>query len=301
MYVTTLDARHADRLLRDLKSQGFEISNPAYTQFSGKKQGISCTLYTSGKLLVQGKKTQEFVEFYLEPELLQTFYSTQQTQLPKEAIDPTPRIGIDESGKGDFFGPLCIAGIYAQGDEVAELLKIGVKDSKVLTDDAVIKLAKKIREKFAHHVVKINPVRYNELYEQFHNLNKMLAWGHATTIEQLVIQTQCTHVIIDQFAAEHVVETALRRKQLAVKLHQQHRAEADPVVAAASILARDAFLGGLELLGQQAGMAIPKGASELVVKAAKKLVQLHGCEALGKYAKLHFKTTLKVLGGVRQD
>ena len=255
-------------------------------------------------MVVQGKEIQEFVEFYLEPELLHTFTFTQKTATAKTAktapltnIDSTPRIGIDESGKGDFFGPLCIAGVYAHGDEIAELVKIGVQDSKTLTDDTVIKLARKIREKFAHHIVRINPERYNDLYEQFRNLNRMLAWGHATTIEQLVLKTKCTNVIVDQFAAEHVVEMALGRKKLAVELHQQHRAEADPVVAAASILARDAFLFGLRTLGQQIEMTLPKGASAAVIKAGKNLVQKLGRDALRRFSKVHFQTTLKVLGG----
>lgn len=299
MYVTTLDLTLAERLLRDLISKGFEISTPPHTRFSGKKKGISCTLYNSGKLVVQGKEIQEFVEFYLEPELLQTFTFAQKTTktAPISNIDPTPRIGIDESGKGDFFGPLCVAGVYAHGDEVAELVKIGVQDSKKLTDDTVMKLARKIREKFAHHIVRINPERYNDLYEQFRNLNRMLAWGHATTIEQLVLKTQCTNVIVDQFAAEHVVEIALGRKKLAVELHQQHRAEADPVVAAASILARDAFLFGLRTLGQQIEMTLPKGASAAVIKTGKNLVQKLGREALRKFSKVHFQTTQKVLAG----
>lgn len=294
MYVVTLDLKLAEQLLRDLTSKGFEITIPPHTRFSGKKKGISCTLYNSGKLVVQGKEIQEFIEFYLEPELLQTFSFAQKK--PDLNIDATPRIGIDESGKGDFFGPLCIAGVFAQADEVAELIRIGVQDSKTLSDETVIKLAHKIREKFAHYIVRINPERYNDLYEQFRNLNRMLAWGHATTIEQLVIKTQCTNVVIDQFAAEHVVEMALGRKKLSVQLKQRHRGEEDPVVAAASILARDAFLSGLRTLGQQAEMTLPKGASAAVIKAGKALVQKLGREALHKFAKLHFRTTERVIG-----
>lgn len=293
-FVAQLDLRLADKLRADLEEKGFEFSNPPYTLFAAKKSGISCVLYQSGKLTVQGKQSQEFIEFYLEPEILHTFTSTQ--PLVNPLLDLTGRIGIDESGKGDFFGPLCIAGVFAEGNGVTRLQELGVKDSKQITDGGILKLAKKIRGEFTHHIVKINPKKYNELYLQFNNLNRLLAWGHATTIEQLIEKTQCTNVVIDQFADEHVVLTALKRKQLAPALLQRHRAEEDLVVAAASILARAAFLEGLEQLGKQVGQPLPKGASPGVIKAGKELVHRHGKEVLETVGKLHFKTTEAILG-----
>lgn len=291
-FVATIDIKLADKMIADLKEQGFEISNPPYTLFSGKKKGVSCTLYTSGKLTVQGKDKAEFIEFYLEPKILGSFEFTYQSF----NLDLTGRIGIDESGKGDFFGPLCIAGVYAEGKGIADLKAIGVRDSKGLTESAILKIGRKIKAEFAHHVVKINPAKYNELYLQFGNLNHLLAWGHATTIEQLVIKTNCRNVIIDQFAAEHVVERALKRKKLEVELTQRHRGEEDVVVAAASILARQAFVEGLEQLGKEVGLELPKGASAGTIAAGKKLVREHGVEVLAKVGKLHFKTRNVILG-----
>lgn len=285
-FVATVNVSLADKLLAELVQRGFEISHPPYTIFAGKTKGISCTLYKSGKLTVQGKEMGPFIEFYLEPEILGSFaYSYQGLDL-----DKTARIGIDESGKGDFFGPLCIAGVYAQGDELEQLMKIGVKDSKKLTDGSIAKIAKQIRSGFAHHIVKINPAKYNELYGQFHNLNRLLAWGHATAIEQLSLKTQCNNVIIDQFADEHVVLTALKRKKIDLHLTQRHRGEEDPVVAAASILARFTFVEGLAHLSEQWGITLPKGASKITIEAARAFVRQHGRESLGQVAKLHFKT-----------
>jgi ribonuclease HIII len=286
-FVTTVEANIANKLLADLKEQGFEITTPAYTIFSAKKAGVSCTLYKSGKLTVQGKEIGPFVEFYLEPQILGTFTHTYQDL----GLDRTGRIGIDESGKGDFFGPLCIAGVYAEGEEIAKLKAIGVRDSKTLTEAAILKIAKKIRAEFSHHIVKINPLKYNELYQQFGNLNHLLAWGHATTIEHLVLKTNCRNVIIDQFAAENVVITALKRKKLTVTLTQRHRGEEDLVVAAASILARETYVEGLKKLSEEFGISLPKGASAQTIQAGRKLVQTLGPEALSKVGKLHFKTT----------
>jgi ribonuclease HIII len=293
IFVTTVDISIAEKMLSDLKEQSFEITAPLHTIFSAKKKGISCTLYKSGKLTVQGKEMAQFVEFYLEPEVLKSFDFTHQST---EKIDQTGRIGIDESGKGDFFGPLCIAGVFAEGDGIAGLKKIGVRDSKALSDSMILKIAKQIRENFLHHIVKINPLKYNELYRQFRNLNHLLAWGHATTIEHLVAKSKCTNVIVDQFAGEHIVINALKRKRLEVTLAQRHRAEEDLVVAAASILARETFLNGLESLGQEFGIKLPKGASAATIQAGKNLVRQYGKEVLEKVGKMHFKTLDAILG-----
>lgn len=291
-FIASIDLKSADKLLADLKERGFDISYPPYTVFSAKSKGLSCTLYKSGKLMVQGKEKGPFIEFYLEPEILQSFAHTYSDL----SLDKTPRIGIDESGKGDFFGPLCIAGVYAHGKEIAELQAIGVKDSKKLTDRTIVSIGKKIRANFAHHIIKINPKKYNELYEQFKNLNRLLGWGHATAIEQLVANTDCRKVIIDQFADESVVLSAIKKKRLEINLTQRHRGEEDLVVAAASILARQAFIEGLEMLSQEYGITLPKGgASALIMKAGKQFIGRHGTEILPFVAKMHFKTLDSIL------
>ena len=117
-------------------------------------------------------------------------------------MDLTPHIGIDESGKGDFFGPLCIAGVYVNAEQFAQLQKMGVKDSKSLGDNSIKKIALQIKGCCLYHIVRINPVKYNEIYAGFKNLNKLLAWGYATAIEKLIEKTECHEVIIDQFADE---------------------------------------------------------------------------------------------------
>ncbi len=291
-FVTKIDASLAVKLRRDLESQGFTISKPQYTVFSAKKKGLCCTLYESGKLMVQGKETPNFMEFYLEPEILGTFnYSY--TDLN---IDKTGRIGIDEAGKGDFFGPLCVAGVYAEGEVIAKLKEAGVKDSKNMTDKSILKLAKEIRKLCKVTVVKFNPLKYNELYDKFRNLNHLLAWGHSTAIENLVRETGCRKVIVDQFAAEHVVESALKKKNLDVDLTQRHRAEEDIVVAAASIIARQEFVMGIDKLSEQWDVNLPKGASKQVIDAGVKFLRRHGKENLNKVGKSHFKTFQDVLG-----
>ncbi len=294
VFVEKIDLSLAPKLQAELSSRGCEIAQPAHTLFQAKKKGLSVTLYTSGKLVVQGKEMGEFIEFYLEPEILKSFSYTY-GEPEKGELDLTARIGIDESGKGDVLGPLCIGGVQASGKQIEELKKLGVVDSKKLSDAKMLKMAPKIRKIAPWHVVRVNPLRYNELYEQFKNLNKFLAWGHATVIEKLAQQTGCHKVIVDQFAAEWVVESALRKKGLEVDLTQRTKAESDVVVAAASVLARVAFLDGLEKLEKEWGLELPKGASAKVKSQMRLFVSKHGPEKLPNIAKMHFKTVNEIL------
>ncbi len=289
-FVADLPKDRFKKLEEDLLSQGFVMEKIPHAHFLAKKDGMSVTLYLSGKLVVQGKKMDDFIRYYLEPEILQNFnYS-----LPELALDPTPRIGIDESGKGDIFGPLCVAGVYADEKGIKRLLELGIKDSKKLQDTQIDKLALLIKQEFAYDIIRISPEKYNELYETFHNLNHLLAWGHAKAIENLITKTGCTNVLIDQFAHEHVVANALKKRSLTTTLTQRHKGESDPVVAAASILARNAFVTDLDRLSTQWNMTLPKGASSAVKNALSLFIQKHSRSPLNQVAKMHFKTINEV-------
>ena len=199
------------------------------------------------------------------------------------------RIGVDESGKGDYFGPLVIAACFVAPWHEAELE--GVKDSKKLTDALALKLAGKIKATCPHAVIAIGPTKYNELYAKIGNLNRLLEWGHARAIENVLEKQECDLVISDQFANPAGLRRALIAKGKPVTLESRVRAEADLAVAAASILARAEFLNRLKALGTQFGMTLPKGAGPPVLDAGRKFVAEVGRERLGEVAKLHFKTT----------
>jgi len=202
-------------------------------------------------------------------------------------------VGVDESGKGDFFGPLVIAACFVGPEHLAELE--GVKDSKKLTDPMALRLATKIKAVCPHSVIAIGPAKYNELYAKFKNLNTLLAWGHARAIENVLELTPAQLVISDQFAAGgHAVKRALYEKGKQVEFRSQVRAEADIAVAAASVLARAEFLRRLERLGEEFGMKLPKGASSPVLVAGRQFVAKHGRPALSQVAKTHFKTTTQL-------
>ena len=158
-------------------------------------------------------------------------------------------IGVDESGKGDFFGPLVIAACYV-GPAEADRLD-GVKDSKKLTDPKALELAKQIKSICPHSIIAIGPAKYNELYQKFANLNKLLEWGHARAIENVLEQKSCPLVISDQFANPAGLKRALFAKGKQVELISQVRAEEELSVAAASVLARATFLDKLDALSQE--------------------------------------------------
>jgi ribonuclease HIII len=208
-----------------------------------------------------------------------------------------PRIGIDESGKGDYFGPLVIAAVYVTPEDRADLALMQVRDSKKISDGRILELAPEIRQVCKHTVVAIGPQRYNELYEKIRNLNRLLAWGHARALENLLEQVDCSLAISDQFGDERFIQHALLEKGKKITLVQQHRAEADLAVAAASILARADFLIRLKRLSEEFGTTLPKGASPTVELAGRMILKKHGPEKLRMVAKMHFKTTQAVLAG----
>ena len=296
-YSVRIDDAQAARLRGDLEARGFSFREVPHARFGATRGKLQVTLYNSGKLLMQGKDTREFVEFYLEPVLLK------EAKLGYETVaDPSmleERIGIDESGKGDYFGPLVVGGVHVDADAARKLIDAGVRDSKNVKSDKQIELLyRKIRDVVgdrAVHVI-IGPEAYNRLYEKMRNVNRILGWGHARAIENLLERGPCPRVIADQFGNKATIERALMQRGREVELIQRHRAESDIAVAAASIVARAQFVRYLNRLSEELGVVLPKGASARVVDAARALVEASGEDALARVAKLHFRTTAQVLG-----
>ena len=206
-----------------------------------------------------------------------------------------PRIGSDESGKGDYFGPLVVAACYADADIAEKLLALGVRDSKRLSDGSAIAIAERLKSFAPHAIVAIGPERYNDLHDQMRNLNRLLAWGHARAIENLLEEVTCDRIVTDQFGDERFVARAMMERGKQVRLEQRPRAEDDLAVAAASILARAEFLRWLERLSVEVGIPLPKGAGPLVDETARQLIKRDGIGLLRRVAKVHFKTTQKAL------
>lgn len=213
--------------------------------------------------------------------------------MPKVEVhdDPAELIGTDESGKGDYFGPLVIAGVYADIESGKQLKAMGVDDSKKLSDTQIAKLAVNIKQLCPYSVVVIGNEKYNELYERINNLNKLLAWGHARAIENVLGKVECRFVLSDQFGDPSLIKNALMEKGKKVTLYQRPRGEENIAVAAASILARDEFVAGMAVMEQNYGIRFPKGASSGIIETGREFVAKFGRDNLKSVAKLHFKTT----------
>lgn len=277
-----------------------------YARIAARTRDCGITLYTSGKLVVQGKGTEDFVTFILEPQVLGAVSLGYEDILDPEALQP--HIGVDESGKGDFLGPLVVAGVYVHPGTAAALREMHVRDSKTITSDSkAMAMGAEIRRLLGPHctVVKIGPAAYNRLYAKMRSVNVLLAWGHARAIENLLAAVpDCPRAISDQFGRKEQVERALMTKGQKIELVQRPRAESDIAVAAASIVAREGFLIALKQLGAHYGAPFPKGASPAVTAAARDLVAKQGPRILLETAKCHFRTAdvvLEAAGRCRAD
>ena len=204
--------------------------------------------------------------------------------------DYITHIGTDESGKGDFFGPLVIAGVMADADAAKLFIEAGIKDSKKITDKKIISLETIIKQNSEYSVIVISNGKYNELYNKIKNLNKLLAWGHARAIENILEKSECEYALSDKFGDEGLIKSALMEKGRSIKLEQMVRAESDVAVAAASVLARAAFVHKIQEMESSYGIKFPKGCAPQVKDAARIFVEKYGKQRLSEVCKTHFKT-----------
>ncbi len=296
-YTHALTHEQVRKLRALLDELGFEFSAKEWTIFFAQKNKLSVAVYQKGpKALVQGRGAEEFVQFELEPKILGEAKLGYEEVHSPEMFEP--HLGVDESGKGDFFGPLVISGVYVDRGIARKLIDAGVVDSKRISSDARIRaLADAIRKSSQELVetVLIGPAKYNQLYEKFGNLNRLLGWGHARVIENLLTRKpDCPRSLSDQFADARVIKESLLRHGRNIVIEQRPRAESDIAVAAASILAREAFINWLQRKGKELGLRLERGVSPAVKETAKKLVELAGPEALRDVAKAHFRTAHEI-------
>ena len=292
--LTDEQVRKLRALLEDL---GFEFSPKPWTIFFAQKNKLSVAVYEKGpKILLQGKGIEEFVQFELEPKILGEAKLGYEEVHSPEMFEP--HFGVDESGKGDFFGPLVISGVYVDRGIARKLLDAGVVDSKRIGSDARIRaLADTIRKSELGLVetVLIGPAKYNELYGKFANLNSLLGWGHARVIENLLAKKpDCPRSLSDQFADARVIQQSLLKHGRKIDIQQRPKAESDIAVAAASILAREAFINWLDRKGKELGFRLERGVSTEVKATAKKIADMRGAEALREVAKVHFRTAHEI-------
>lgn len=295
LYTISLTPPQMDKLGLLLKHGMYIPYEVEHSLFAYKGDNVNIVAYKSGKVVIQGKKTEDFVTDRLEPEVTGEFLLGYDEVHHPEWF--TPHAGLDESGKGDLFGPLVVATVIADGEAVREWISAGIRDSKAVTSDSkIIALDKVIRETkgVAIKTLFTTMEKYNHLHTRFgSNLNRLMAWMHATALREALSQKQVPWGLLDQFSKQPLVQRQV--KDLPIDLQMRTKAESDPVVAAASIVARALYVRQMKKLSDEAGFKLERGAGERPRAQALEIARQHGREGLAKFAKMHFKTAHEVL------
>ncbi|MEA3201554.1 MAG: ribonuclease [Thermoplasmata archaeon] len=289
--VLRVEPARVEELRAFLHRGGFALESRPHALLFAQRPGVSLTAYASGKLLLTGEQAEEYAGVLAGQAL------ASREEDPRPTLSGfAPHAGADESGKGDYFGPLCVAAVFVpDAATAAALVAKGVRDSKLVPDAEAALLASLVRARCPHAIETLPPPAYNEVYARYGNLNTLLAAMHAAALEQLLSQVGEADVLVDQFAHPGVLERQLRERGRAARVRQAVRAEADVAVAAASLVARAEFLAGLARLEVEHGVKLAKGAGPPVIRAARTIAARGGRPALAQVAKMHFATTRSAL------
>lgn len=287
--------------IKKLSETGFKLTEPQkrgyayFSEISDSKAKVVLQVYfgkKGNKIVLQGNKEEKLYKDIYSIIFGEKLFDEENTDL----TEPNEYIGIDESGKGDFFGPLVAAGVFVNKQTIKALKNIGVRDSKLLSDTSIKTIAEKVKlilkENF--NIVFISPEKYNQLYEKMGNTNLILGWAHAKVLENLLQHCNAQEAISDKFGNEKVIRNALQEKGREIILHQKTKAERYTAVAAASILARESVINWFEVNSSKTGVKLPKGASAQVEEAAKNLNKKIDADTFRKLIKLHFKTSKRI-------
>jgi len=296
-YTIKLDDAQMEKLRAAVADKYLEEVEVPYARFAFKGPKVNVTAYTSGKVVVAGKETEDFVQNVIEAEVTGTARLGYDEVHHPEWFEP--HAGLDESGKGDLFGPVITATVIAERPAVEAWQKAGVRDSKTIVDAQILKLDELIRATPGAVVetCQCGMAKYNELMLKPHaNLNRLLAWQHATALEKALQKKWVARGLLDQFSKEPLVQRELKKKGLErFNLEMRTKAESDPVVAAASVVARAEYVRAMIALSREFGDRLQKGAGGLAKAQAAHLVDKFGARSLGRFAKLHFRTAYEVV------
>jgi len=288
-----------DTKINLLRKEGFKVSDSVKRDYcyeaiiESGKESVRLQVYFGKKgikTVLQGNREGSI---YIK---VNSLLFGEQLFIPEEVKEPESYIGIDESGKGDYFGPLVIAGVFVDSGIKQLLLKAGVKDSKLLSDFQIKKISGEIKRISAlkYNIVSINPEKYNQLYRKIGNVNKLLAWGHSRVLENLLSAVRTEYAVSDKFGSENYINESLMSEGKKINLIQITKGERFTGVAAASVLAREKFIEWFDNQEKKYKVRLPKGSSVQSLDTAKSLVSEFGEGHLEKFAKVHFKTTKKI-------
>ncbi len=287
------------KLSNILITENYTVDNPTRKQYnyemniSSGKDKVKLLVYFGKKgikRILQGNSSSEFFR------KIDSLLNNKLNFSEEEIVEPEEYIGSDESGKGDFFGPLIIAAFAIDAQTRHKLNDLNIRDSKEITDKEIKKIASELSKSFKERiaVVEIHPEKYNELYQSFSNLNKMLIWGHSKAIETLYKKFNYQNIIIDKFCSEDLLSAQLDKNLKSYNLLLTEKAERFKGVAVASIIARERLLRWFEKKSKELQIELPFGAGEIVNNVASHIKEKYGNEILNRLIKLHFKNFSKI-------
>lgn len=285
-----LDSQSLMSLKRHLNELGWidaDLSNPYVSWRMRSSKGSVCTAYTSMKVVLQG--SEDF----------NSILSSVQKDTPSNE-ERVNHLGVDEVGKGDYFGPLVVVSCFLDGDFKKTVLRLGVGDSKKISDGNIKKMYEVLKPYDKFYTSIVYPEEYNSMNEEFKNVAVLLAKQHSKVIEMGLYDLQkkgieCPRVVIDKFSSKDSrVSNELGELGKKIDLVQFHKGESDLAVASASVIARAIFLEEMKKMGEKYGFDFPKGASN-VIDSGKEFVRRFGKEELRKVAKIGFRTTKQIL------
>lgn len=258
--------------------------NP-YIRYFLKLPQATVSIYTSGKVLLQGEGAEKYASFFG----YQVVEETSGQNLPL--------IGTDEVGNGSYFGGLAVVASFVTPDQHAFLRKLGVGDSKTLTDQKIRQIAPVLKEKIQHQALLLSPSKYNEVIGDRYNAVSVKVALHNQAIYLLLQKgIQPEKIVIDAFTSAKNYDKYLAQEanRFSNPISLEEKAEGKYLaVAVSSIIARDLFLENLENLGRELGYQLPSGAGTTSDKVASQILQAYGMQGLNFCAKLHFKNTEK--------
>lgn len=295
MYTVKLTDEQIEKLRGILEAKMWADYEVPYAHYGYRSEGINLVAYQSGKVVVQGKKTEEFVQFVIEGDI------TYEAKLGYDEIHHPewfePHAGLDECGKGDLFGPLITCCVIADAKAIRSWKENGIRDSKTISDNVIKKHDQTIRKTpgVVCEITQSSMARYNEMMSKPRaNLNLLLAWMHSKSLERALDKKRVAWGMLDQFSKQALVQRYFKDETF--DLRMQTKAEADPVVAAASIVARAEFLRQMDKLSEKAGFELKRGASAAAKKQGQEIYDKLGEDGLKDFAKMHFKTVRQIMG-----
>ena len=258
--------------------------NP-YIRYFLKLPQATVSIYTSGKVLLQGEGAEKYASFFGYQVLEET------------SGQNLPLIGTDEVGNGSYFGGLAVVASFVTPDQHAFLRKLGVGDSKTLTDQKIRQIAPILKEKIQHQALLLSPSKYNEVIGDRYNAVSVKVALHNQAIYLLLQKgIQPEKIVIDAFTSAKNYDKYLAQEanRFSNPISLEEKAEGKYLaVAVSSVIARDLFLENLENLGRELGYQLPSGAGTASDKVASQILQAYGMQGLNFCAKLHFKNTEK--------